>query len=119
MGIVATCPYLQNSEQDIYIYKLPIFLLLLANTFFLIWIMAFGPSSSGDLLLYRVYEGTRASLLSLQGVLISLPYCFFNSEVQNVIKIHWKRWEMVKEVGKTSSNHTVTTLAGNATSFHA
>ena len=31
-----------------------------------------------------------------QGFVISLPYCFLNSEVQGVVKNHWSRWRMVR-----------------------
>ena len=31
---------MEESETDLYAYKLPVFVLLVANTFFLIWIMA-------------------------------------------------------------------------------
>ena len=31
-----------------------------------------------------------------QGFVISLPYCFLNSEVQGVVKSHWSRWRMVR-----------------------
>ena len=39
MGLVLSCPFLQEQNTDFYAYKLPIFVLLLANSFFLVWIM--------------------------------------------------------------------------------
>ena len=39
MGLVLSCPFLQEQSTDFYAYKLPIFVLLLANSFFLVWIM--------------------------------------------------------------------------------
>ena len=35
-------------------------------------------------------------IMSFQGFVISLPYCFLNSEVQGVVKSHWSRWRMVR-----------------------
>ena len=39
MSLVLGCPYLQEQNTDFYAYKLPIFVLLIANSFFLVWIM--------------------------------------------------------------------------------
>ena len=39
MGLVLSCPFLQEQSTDFYAYKLPIFVLLIANSFFLVWIM--------------------------------------------------------------------------------
>ena len=39
MGLVLSCPFLQEQSTDFYAYKLPIFILLIANSFFLVWIM--------------------------------------------------------------------------------
>ena len=35
---------------------------------------------------------------SLQGAILTLPYCFFNSEVQGVIKLHWNRSNKILKV---------------------
>ena len=35
-----------------------------------------------------------ASFLS-HGLVITLPFCFLNTEVQAVVKTHWRRWRMV------------------------
>ena len=135
-------PSLKTCEVDLYAYMLPVFLLLLANSFFLIWIMVIvvyklksnraqdynqrhmraaralviiipllgftylltlvGPSKEDSENLFVIYEGIRASLLSFQGLIITLPYCFFNGEVQGVLFRHWTRWRMVQEVGSES-----------------
>ena len=29
------------------------------------------------------------------GLVITLPFCFLNTEVQAVVKTHWRRWRMV------------------------
>ena len=36
---VLSCPFMSEHEIDFYAYKLPIMVLLAANTFFLLWIM--------------------------------------------------------------------------------
>ena len=36
---VMSCPFMSDHEIDFYAYKLPIMVLLAANTFFLLWIM--------------------------------------------------------------------------------
>jgi hypothetical protein len=36
----------------------------------------------------------------MQGVMISLSYCYLNSEVQGVVRSHWRRWMMVRRVGR-------------------
>ena len=42
---------------------------------------------------------------SAQGLVISLPYCYLNSEVQGVIKTRWQRWKMVRNVEYASTCH--------------
>ena len=48
---------------------------------------------------FTIFQAVRAALLSTQGAVITLPYCFLNSEVQGVVKLHWERWKMVRNVG--------------------
>ena len=36
---VLSCPFMSDHDIDFYAYKLPIMVLLAANTFFLVWIM--------------------------------------------------------------------------------
>ena len=148
---------MQEQETDFYAYKLPVFILLVANSFFLVWIMVvnhtimftnnfalifinfqivisklksqtaldhdrrhykaakalfivipllgftylltlMGPSKEDSLIAYTIFQSMRAVLLSTQGAVITLPYCYLNSEVQWVIKCHWERWKMVRNV---------------------
>ena len=57
-----------------------------------------GPSKESNPLAYTIFQSVRAVLLSTQGAVITLPYCYLNSEVQGVIKCHWERWKMVRNV---------------------
>ena len=58
-----------------------------------------GPSEEESFLAFTIFQAVRAALLSTQGAVITLPYCFLNSEVQGVVKLHWERWKMVRNVG--------------------
>ena len=58
-----------------------------------------GPSKEESVLAFTIFHAVRAGLLSLQGAVITLPYCFFNTEVQGVVVMHWRRWKMVRSVG--------------------
>ena len=35
-------------------------------------------------------------IVSTQGFVISLPYCFLNSEVRGAVRSQWRRWRMVR-----------------------
>ena len=35
----------------------------------------------------------------LQGLVISLPYCYLNTEVQSVVRNHYRRWQLIRTVG--------------------
>ena len=39
MGIVLSCPFVEEKDTDFFAYKLPVFILLVVNTVFLLWIM--------------------------------------------------------------------------------
>merc|ERR1719357_1319584 len=54
-------------------------------------------------------------IMSTQGFVISLPYCFLNSEVQGVVKNHWSRWRMVRTVGKNTTR--ANSVSTNATYY--
>jgi hypothetical protein len=38
-----------------------------------------------------------------QGLVISLPYCYLNSEVQWVVISHYNRWQLIRTVGRGHS----------------
>ena len=55
-------------------------------------------------------------LTYMQGLVISLPYCYLNSEVQNVVQSNYKRWQLIRTVGRTGQEHSQT--SGTAASFY-
>ena len=69
--------------------------------------------SIGVPLLVAVSDAMEAVITSTQGFVISLPYCFLNSEVQGVVRNHWSRWWMVRTVGKNKTK--AESLATNTT----
>ena len=72
--------------------------------------------SLGLPLAMSVFKAVEAVIVSSQGFVISLPYCFFNSEVQGVVRSHWRRWRMVRMVGK-NNNTRANSLSTNATYY--
>ena len=68
---------------------------LLGFTYLLTFI---GPSKETSPLAYTIFQSVRAVLLSTQGAVITLPYCYLNTEVQGVIRTRWDRWQMVRNV---------------------
>ena len=50
------------------------------------------PPLSPQSVAYPVFAHFRAILLSTQGFMVSLPYCFLNTEVKGILQHHWKRW---------------------------
>ena len=63
-------------------------------------------ASIGVPLAVVIADAMEAVIVSTQGFVISLPYCFLNSEVQGVVRTHWKRWKMVRTVGRSSLTRT-------------
>jgi len=48
---------------------------------------------------HNTFQIIRSMLLSTQGLVISLPYCYLNTEVQSVIRNHYRRWQLIRNVG--------------------
>ncbi|BES96493.1 Diuretic hormone [Nesidiocoris tenuis] len=46
-----------------------------------------------------IYSYLRAFLLSTQGLLVALFYCFMTAEVQNTVKHHFSRWKDARAIG--------------------
>ena len=80
---------------------------LLGFTYLLTFI---GPSKESSPLAYTIFQSVRAVLLSTQGAVITLPYCYLNTEVQGVLRTRWDRWQMVRNV-EYASQSTRTSLA--------
>ena len=53
-----------------------------------------GPSATDTPTAYTIFQAVRAALLSTHGAVITLPYCYLNTEVQSILTIRWKRWRM-------------------------
>ena len=70
------------------------------------------PPLSPQSVAYPVFAHFRAILLSTQGFMVSLPYCFLNTEVKGILQHHWKRWRNTRYVGIRN------TLLGNTAWGH-
>merc|ERR1719411_248006 len=57
-----------------------------------------GPSYSLSPLAHQIFQTCRVCLLSTQGAVITLPYCYLNSEVQQALLVRWRRWRLVRRV---------------------
>ncbi|XP_055607233.1 diuretic hormone receptor-like isoform X2 [Uranotaenia lowii] len=69
-------------------------------------IVIYGPSEEG--IWSQVFAVSRATLLSTQGFVVSLLYCFLNSEVRQTLRHHFYRWRDERNIlrpGKKSNNH--------------
>ena len=59
VSLVMACPFMQESDTDFFAYKLPVFILLLVNSFFLVWIMVVSSNSgvfniTDDVVVFRL-----------------------------------------------------------------
>ena len=89
---------------------------LLGFTYLLTFI---GPNKESNPLAYTIFQSVRAVLLSTQGAVITLPYCYLNSEVQGVIKTRWRRWQMVRNVEYASTCQSTRTSVATSTIYYA
>ncbi|XP_025422368.1 diuretic hormone receptor-like isoform X3 [Sipha flava] len=60
-----------------------------------------GPTESGTYANYYSYG--RATLLSMQGFMVAIFYCFVNSEVKNTFKHHFLRWNDARNLRTSGS----------------
>jgi len=58
-----------------------------------------GPSKKDYPLAFTIFQSFRACFLSTTGAVITLPYCYCNSEVRRAVQTRWRRWKMVRNVG--------------------
>ena len=89
---------------------------LLGFTYLLTFI---GPSKESNPLAYTIFQSVRAVLLSTQGAVITLPYCYLNSEVQGVIKTRWQRWKMVRNIEYALQCQSTRTSVATSTIYYA
>jgi len=61
-----------------------------------------GPDEREFPLGYTIFQSFRAIFLSTTGFVITLPYCYCNSEVRRALTTRWRRWIMVRNVGYES-----------------
>ena len=57
-----------------------------------------GPGEKDSPTAYNVFQIVRVLLLSSQGAVITLPYCYLNTEVQTAVCSRWKRWRMIRNM---------------------
>jgi len=91
-----------------------------------------GPTDKLSLA-YYVFNHVRALLLSIQGFAVTLPYCFLNTEIKNVVRSRWARFQTARSSAAaidrnarrstrnslqcynyTQNNHTTVTELGNS-----
>ena len=46
--------------------------------------------------------------------MISLPYCYLNTEVQLVVRTHYNRWQLIRNVGAGQASHRASLSASTA-----
>jgi hypothetical protein len=54
----------------------------------------------------------------VQGLVISLPYCYLSTEVKNVVKSHCKRWWLIQTVGRGQISARTSITASTTYSIH-
>ncbi|XP_021696804.1 diuretic hormone receptor isoform X4 [Aedes aegypti] len=64
----------------------------------------------------RIFAVTRAVLLSTQGLVVSLLYCFLNYEVRGTLRLHYYRWRDERNIRLgIISKHRRPTISGTET----
>ena len=61
-----------------------------------------------------IFQIVRCVLLSTQGLVISLPYCYLNTEVQLVVRTHYNRWQLIRNVGAGQASQRASLSASTA-----
>jgi len=74
---------------------------------FVITVITIDPSLDQETQLgWVIFMHARAFLLSTQGFLITLPYCFLNTEVRTIIKQRWERRRASRRCGQNRNGRT-------------
>ena len=68
-----------------------------------------GPSQQLHPGAHQIFQTVRVSLLSSQGAVISLTYCFLSCEVREVLLARWRRWRLVRRVTREYNQKTART----------
>merc|ERR1719394_1836203 len=58
-----------------------------------------GPDKDTTPLGHAAFQLGRSVVLSTQGLVVSLPYCYLNTEVRSVVRNHYRRWQLIRNVG--------------------
>ena len=66
---------------------------------------------------YLIFQHARAVLLSTQGFVITLPYCFLNTEARTVLKHNWERWKANRLIGNDNNSSRDTHSTRNSISM--
>ncbi|TRY79517.1 hypothetical protein TCAL_09333 [Tigriopus californicus] len=88
-----------NSEGNLHNYRSTKALLVLSALLGVGYIVTMAPPTT-DIHGYRVFQYLRAILLSLQGFIITIPYCFINWRVKNLIRESIKRMKEERQFQK-------------------
>ncbi|XP_024084858.1 diuretic hormone receptor-like isoform X2 [Cimex lectularius] len=70
----------------------------------------------------NLYEYVRSILISTQGLMVALFYCFLNTEVQNTVRHHLIRWKEARDIGVRrlySKHEACTRIRGESTASEA
>ncbi|XP_046437865.1 diuretic hormone receptor-like isoform X2 [Daphnia pulex] len=78
-------------------------LLVLIPLLGLTYVLVIAGPTEGLIAIY--FSHIRAVLLSTQGFLVTLFFCFLNTEVRNTLRHNWARWKMTSRWLEDSQNH--------------
>ncbi|XP_045026799.1 diuretic hormone receptor isoform X6 [Daphnia magna] len=79
-------------------------LLVLIPLLGLTYVLVIAGPTEGLIAIY--FSHIRAVLLSTQGFLVTLFFCFLNTEVRNTLRHHWTRWRTTSRWLEHSQNHS-------------
>ncbi|XP_046654155.1 diuretic hormone receptor-like isoform X3 [Daphnia pulicaria] len=79
-------------------------LLVLIPLLGLTYVLVIAGPTEGLIAIY--FSHIRAVLLSTQGFLVTLFFCFLNTEVRNTLRHHWTRWKTTSRWLEHSQNHS-------------
>jgi len=101
MGIVLSKLHSQTAmDHDRRHLKAAKALVIITPLFGLTYLLTLmGPDKKAYPLAFTIFQSVRAAILSTAGAVITLPYCYCNSEVRRAITTRWRRWKMVRNVG--------------------